>query len=93
MPFNKPTPSSVVYWSRLFLAIAVAFACHILRIVGYYGLGLAISAFILSCVIIRFSPSLWGSMGKKYKFVTTGIGTYFLVWSMVFILLNTLQYR
>ncbi|MEM2082575.1 MAG: hypothetical protein QXU06_04395 [Candidatus Bathyarchaeia archaeon] len=92
MPFNKPTPSSVVYWSRLLLAIAVAFACHILRIVGYYGVGLAISAFILSCVLIRYSPSLWGSMGKKYKFITTGIGTYFLAWSMVLILLNTLQY-
>jgi len=93
MPFNKLAPSSVVYWSRLLLAIIMAAACHALRIVGYYGLGLAVSAFLLSCIYVRYSPRLWEKLRGKYKFVTTGIGTYFLVWAMVLILLNTLQYR
>jgi hypothetical protein len=83
----------LVYWSRFFLAIAMAIACHALRISGYYALGAAIAAFALSCAAIRYSPGLWRDMAKRYKFITTGIGTYFLVWSMVLILLHTLQYR
>jgi len=91
-------PTSAVYWMRFFLAIVAGFTEQVLHInvltLGdmsqIVGIGIGILFYIISVFIVRYvfrydEVALKGKNRDK----TFGIGTYFMTWLVITILLNT----
>ncbi len=86
-------PSSIVYWSRVGTGILVAILCYFLGLNEILGLLLCLAVFIGTSVafergIILKTTRAKGDPGSKIW--TVGIGTYYILWVMVWTLLNTI---
>jgi len=86
-------PTSIVYWSRVGTGILVAALCHFLSLDEVTGLLFCLAIFIGTSFIferglIIKSTSPKGEAGSRIW--TVGIGTYYILWVMVWTLLNTI---
>ena len=89
-------PLSVIYWIRACLGIVAAVLCVL---IGLYvetfnnifnGVSLALLVYIISNYILR--QLFIAKVEKASKVFTTGIGAYFLVWIVTWILLFSLTH-
>ena len=92
-------PASLVYWMRVLLAIAAGFANHFLGIKESLfgelalpvGIGLGLLFYLVSIIIVR-NMLHYGELELKGKnrYITSGGGTFIVIWVMVSVLLNTI---
>jgi len=85
-------PLSVIYWSRVGFGVLAAFVCVLLRIDKYpnplmSGISMALIVYMLTYYILKWK--FMAKVEKLTKVFTTGIGTYFLVWIVCWILFIT----
>lgn len=95
---SKIKPTSVVYWTRFLMAIAAGFANSFLHIsqtnlgdlAFTAGIALALGFYGLSVLIVRHGFHLGQAELKgKRRDLTLGGGTFFMVWLLVSVVLNT----
>ena len=92
-------PSSIVYWMRVGLAVAAGFANHFLGITELnfgelafpLAIGMGVVFYLLSILIVR-NVLHYGEVELKGKnrYITSGGGTFIILWIMVAVLLNTI---
>ncbi len=96
---RKMKPSSIVYWSRLALAILAGFTNHFLRIQqATYGelaifvaVGVGILFFLVSVALVKYVYHYGEAELKgKNRYITLGAGTFIIVWIMTSVLFFTL---
>jgi uncharacterized membrane protein (DUF485 family) len=85
-------PLSIIYWSRVGFGILAAFICTLLRIDMYpnplmNGISIGLIIFIFTYYILRWK--FMAKVEKPTKVFTTGIGAYFLVWIVCWVLFVT----
>jgi PKD repeat protein len=85
-------PLSIIYWSRVGFGILAAFICSLLRVDRtpnplINGISIGIIIFILTYYILKWK--FMAKVEKPTKIFTTGIGAYFLVWIVCWILFIT----
>ncbi len=85
------TPTSIVYWTRVGLAITTAALCYLLNLTEVPGSLLALTVYALTSVFFEYGVHLKNPKGEPLgtPIWTTGIGTYYVLWIMVWTLLNT----
>jgi len=87
----KLKPSSLVYWTRIGLAVLTAILCLGLQLLGIRGIILGVLMYVASYYLIRYGlgvePKAVGGGNKLYMI---GIGSYFIVWLFMWALLYTL---
>jgi hypothetical protein len=95
-------PSSSLYWTRAILGVTMgaldAFydyavgnitATHSISINDFFtGLAFALMFFIVTYYVLKIFYT--DKFQKKSKIMTTGIGTYFILWIVVWVLLETI---
>ncbi|MBS7643029.1 hypothetical protein KEJ26_00335 [Candidatus Bathyarchaeota archaeon] len=87
----KLKPSSIVYWTRIGLAVLTTLICLGLQLSGVRGIILGVLMYIVSYYVIRFGLNVEPeAVGGGNKLFTIGIGSYFLVWLFTWALLYTL---
>lgn len=88
----KLEPLSKAYWTRVLLAILTAFICVALGMSGARGIIFGFIMYIASYYIVRYGldvdPAEVGGSGKLF---TTGIGSFFILWIMLWTLLHTIM--
>ncbi|MFH0849248.1 MAG: hypothetical protein V1857_07080 [archaeon] len=85
-------PSSVVYWSRLGLAIAAALICFLLRFRGFAGVAVAVLTYLASSIFYQYVMGYGDEKLKgKYRTISLGSGTFAFVWASLWILLFTVS--
>jgi len=90
-PARRFRPTSIVYWSRFFLAILAAIICHSLQLKDASGIMTAATIYIYSALFFRYVAHYGERELKgKAKYITLASGTYIFVWAMMWILLYTL---
>ncbi|MBL7118872.1 Rab5-interacting family protein [Candidatus Bathyarchaeota archaeon] len=85
--------TSIVYWSRVGTAILVAVLCHFLSLDEVMGLLFSLAVFIGTSFIFERGLVLKTAKpkeGSSSRIWTIGIGTYYILWIMVWTLLNTI---
>jgi len=85
-------PLTIIYWSRVILAIVAALICVSLNILlqemGFFtGLSVTMLFYILTYYI--YKPRFIAKVEKPTKIFTTGIGAYFITWLVTWILFYT----
>jgi len=82
-------PASLLYWTRIGTAILAALLCQFLNLTESTGLILCMMVYVGTSMFFEYGlkPKTNGSKGRKVW--TTGIGTYYILWIMVWTLLNT----
>jgi len=80
---------TLIYWMRLFLAIGVALVSAIV-LKGFLGITFSILVYAASYLLLRFYYKV-DTPENRRKILLEGIGAYFLVWLMAWILFYTLQ--
>jgi PKD repeat protein len=88
----KLKPLSIIYWSRVGFGILAAFICALLRVDRtpnplLNGISIGLIIFILTYYILKWK--FMAKVEKPSKVFTTGIGAYFLVWIVCWILFIT----
>ena len=84
-------PLSVIYWSRLGFAVLAAVVCILLNSPELItNISIGILVFLFSYYIYRWVFA--GKVTKNSKFITTGIGAYFVTWVVLYVLLYNLLY-
>jgi hypothetical protein len=87
----KLKPSSLVYWTRIGLAVLTAILCLGLQLLGIRGIILGVLMYVASYYLIRYGMGVEPkAVGGGNKLYTIGIGTYFIVWLFMWALLYTL---
>ncbi|MGQ9460840.1 MAG: hypothetical protein ACUVRA_06390 [Candidatus Bathyarchaeaceae archaeon] len=86
-------PLSIIYWSRAGFGVLAALICILLRIDTYpspltSGVSVALIVYMLTYYILKWK--FMAKVEKITKILTTGIGTYFLVWIVAWTLFYTL---
>jgi hypothetical protein len=86
-------PTSVIYYSRLTGGIIMGIVSTLLSGYdhsGYTQLSLAITAYLFTYYILRFGFKIDPTkLRSKNQILTLGIGTFFLVWILVWVLTYT----
>ncbi len=86
-------PTSVIYYSRLTAGILMGIVSTALSGYdpsGYLQLSLAITAYLFTYYVLRFGFKIDpAKLRSKNQILTLGIGTFFLVWILVWILSYT----
>jgi hypothetical protein len=91
-------PLSVIYWSRVCLGITAALISGVLglflNINLMNGVGIVLIFYILTNYILRrWFVGKWGEASEDIKKVfTTGIGAYFIMWVVTWILVYTITH-
>jgi hypothetical protein len=87
----KLKPSSLVYWTRIGLAVLTTILCLTLQLSEIRGITLGVLMYIVSYYLIRYGLGVEPkSVGGGNKLFTIGIGSYFLVWLFTWALFYTL---
>ena len=85
-------PSSFIYWARVGTAVIAAVLCSLLALEETTGIFLSLAVYVGSSAIFEYGLHL-GTEESKGPFRsavwTTGVGTYYILWLMVWTLLNT----
>jgi hypothetical protein len=82
---------NLIYWSKACLGIVTALLCMIFRINDFLtGLSLGIIVFLLSDIILRRLFIV--KVEDPRKILTTGIGAFFLVWIVSWVLFYSLMF-
>lgn len=92
-------PSSIVYWLRVGLAIAAGFTNHFLGITELkfgelafpLAVGMGVVFYLVSILIVR-NVLHYGvvELKGKNRYITSGGGTFIVLWIMIAVLLNTI---
>lgn len=86
-------PTSVIYYSRLIGGILMGIVSTALSgydSSGYTQLSLAITAYLLTYYLLRFGFKIdQTKLTRKNQILTLGIGTFFLMWILVWVLTYT----
>lgn len=84
--------SSFIYWSRVGTAIIAAVICSLLALEETVGIFVSLAVYVGSSAIFEYVLHL-GTEESKGPFGSTvwtsGVGTYYILWVMVWTLLNT----
>ncbi|UCD73225.1 MAG: Rab5-interacting family protein [Candidatus Bathyarchaeota archaeon] len=86
-------PSSFIYWIRVGTAIIAAVLCALLSLGESTGIFLALAVYVGTSVILEYVFHLGGGESKGpfgSTVWTSGVGTYYILWVMVWTLLNTI---
>lgn len=85
-------PSTVVYWSRFFLAIAAALIVYFLRLKGSEAVvSVALVVYVFSVVLVKYALGYGEEQLKgRYRHVTLGAGTFIFVWLSALVLMYTI---
>lgn len=81
--------ATIIYWTRLALALLTALLVHRLRLDGLEGISLAAGIYLASCAWVKYGHSN-ADLGGKYKYLTIAVGTYVFVWAASWVFLFTL---
>jgi len=94
-------PAQMLYWTRAGSGVAVGAICAIYDYATgavftttpsindfFTGLTLALFLFLVTYYILK--PFLGHKFEKKTKLLTTGIGAYFLLWLIMWVLLDSI---
>jgi len=87
-------PTSLIYYSRLTAGIIMGVVSTLLSAgydhSGYTQLSLAITAYLFTYYILRFGFKIDPTkLRTKNQILTLGIGTFFLIWILVWVLTYT----
>ena len=85
-------PQSKVYWIRLLFAVSAAFLCSpfILNLTSSYGVIIGAIVYAVSYYFFKNIMKIDAkAVGGTRKFITTGIGSYIMIWIVFWTLLNT----
>ncbi len=87
-------PTSVIYYSRLVAGILMGIVSTLLSgydPAGYLQLSLAVTAYLFTYYILRFGFKIDPTkLRSKNQILTLGIGTFFLIWILVWVLTYTI---
>ena len=87
-------PTSVIYYTRLIGGILMGIVSTALSGYdpqGYTQLSLAITAYLLTYYVLRFGFKIdQTKLTRKNQILTLGIGTFFLMWILVWVLTYTI---
>jgi len=90
--FNRTlnhSPSDLIYWTRLCLAIIAAFLCAIFKL-DVIGLAIGLFFYLLSYPLVRYILKIGpDKVDSESKLYTVGLVPYFLVWITLWVLLYT----
>lgn len=87
--------SEKIYWSKLFFAIIVGSICYILKLnepTPWIGILFTIIVYILFSRMLKNILKIDLNKFDYKKLYTIGIGSFFVTWLVVWILLNSLFY-
>ena len=86
-------PTSIVYWTRAGMGIITAVVCHFLNLTEVPGSILALTVYALTSVFFEHGVHLKNTKGEPLgtPIWMSGIGTYYILWIMVWTLLNTIN--
>lgn len=87
-------PTSVIYYTRLVTGIVMGVISTLLYGFdnsGYSELSLAITVYLITYYILRFGFKIDPKkLTRKNQILTLGIGTFFLMWILVWVLTYTI---
>jgi len=83
-------PLELIYWAKFILAIAAAVVCGLLNLRDLSGIATGLIFYLASCFLFQYLFTVRSHAVKSMrKIYTTGVGTYFLTWIVVWLMLYT----
>ncbi|HYB92727.1 MAG TPA: hypothetical protein VED00_01075 [archaeon] len=83
-------PSSKVYWGRVVLAVLTALIATVLGITGLNGILFAVIMYVASYYIIKYGLNIDQKSLGSGNLRTIGIGAFFFIWIMSWVLFYTI---
>ncbi len=100
VPERTLKPLDKLYWSRVVLGISAGISSAYLGLLStntnapnpnaLYGVALAVGVYFISYLLARSGLGIEHEVKQKWKFITTGIGSYIMLFLFSWILANTL---
>ena len=87
----KPRPSGIIYWGRVGLAIVSAVLCTVFNLTDILGITFGVYIYLVSYLVFRYVLRMKPEdVGSETGLYSIGVGAYFLVWLMAWIVLYTI---
>ncbi|OGD46191.1 hypothetical protein A3K70_01925 [Candidatus Bathyarchaeota archaeon RBG_16_48_13] len=86
-------PSNQIYWIRVILAMLSALICSpfVLNLSGFFGAVVTVLLYAASYYLLRDVIKIdVAAVGGRRKLIQIGVGTYVIVWILVWTVLNTI---
>jgi hypothetical protein len=87
--------SEKIYWSKIFFAIIIGFICYLLKLnepTPWIGILFTIFVYIIFSRMLKNILKIDLNKFDHKKLYTIGIGSFFIIWLVVWILLYSLFY-
>jgi len=88
-------PTAIIYWTRACLGVVAALLSTLLSAVGDVNLlnGVSIALLVYIVTYYIYKPLFLTKVEKPSKIFTTGVGAYFLIWIVAWVIFYTLLFK